>query len=42
MQIISRIVTAVMEWLNAPGAITTTPPAGVDWADLPTYHPARD
>jgi len=42
MQIISRFVVAIIDWLNAPGAVSDTAPTAADWADLPTYHPSQD
>jgi hypothetical protein len=42
MHIISRLMAALVEWLNAPAVAPGSPPPSVDWADLPTYHPSRD
>ena len=42
MHIISTLVAAFIDWLNAPGVPAETAADPADWADLPTYHPSRD
>ncbi len=42
MHIISRMLVAVVAWLNAPIPTTEQTESRGDWADLPTYHPTRD
>ena len=41
MHIISKLLVAIAEWLNAPG-VAESQPVALDWSDLPTYHPSRD
>lgn len=42
MHIFSKLVAAMLAWLNAADAPEEAVPASVDWADLPTYHPSSD
>lgn len=42
MNIISILLTAVLDWLNGPAAAELDAPRPRDWADLPPYHPPCD
>jgi hypothetical protein len=42
MHIISKLMSAMLAWLNAVDTPEAAGPAAADWADLPTYHPVED
>jgi hypothetical protein len=42
MHIISRLIVALREWFTPKDTRAEVMPEGVDWADLPTYHPSCD
>lgn len=42
MHILSHMIAVLVGWLRGPTPPTQKVPEGVDWADLPTYHPSCD